>query len=50
MPFSIIIVKPKPIKSVTLDIIVAFVLTVMPFFFTKDSRCFLYIFVPTNQS
>lgn len=50
MAFSIIIVKPKPISSVTLVMIVAFVLTVIPFFLTKASRCFLYIFVPINQS
>lgn len=50
MAFSIIMVNPKPMRSVTLVMIVAFVLTVIPFFLTKDSRCFLYIFVPTNQS
>ena len=46
----IIIKKPNPMSSVTGIIIPTLVCTVMPFFFTKLSRCFLYIFVPTNQS
>lgn len=50
MVFSIIMVNPNPMSSVTLVMTVAFVLNVIPFFLTKDSRCFLYIFVLTNQS
>ena len=47
--FLSIIKNPNPISSVTLDMIVAFVCKVIPFFLTKDSRCFLYIFVPVNH-
>ena len=46
----IIMKKPIPITSVTGMIIPSLVCTVIPFFFTKDSRCFLYSLVLTNQS
>ena len=39
-----------PISSVTDVRIVALVRTVMPFFLTNESRCFLYMFVLINQS
>ena len=42
--------KPTAISSVTGKRIPALVRTVMPFFFTKESRCFLYICVLMNQS
>ena len=48
--FRIIIKKPKPINTVTGIIILTLVFNVIPRFCIKDSRCFLYIFVPTNQS
>lgn len=49
IPFSIISIKPNSIIAVTDVSIVTLVFTVMPFFFTNESRCFLYIFVFTNQ-
>ena len=41
--------KPNNIIAVTDESIVTLVFTFMPFFFTNESRCFLYIFVFTNQ-
>ena len=49
IPFSIIKTKPNSIIAVTDESIVTLVFTVIPFFFTNESRCFLYIFVFTNQ-
>lgn len=49
MPLIIIIMKPNDITIVTDVRIVTLVLIVIPFFLTKESRCFLYIFVFTNQ-
>ena len=41
--------KPNNIIAVTDESMVTLVFTVIPFFFTNESRCFLYIFVFTNQ-
>ena len=48
--FRAITKKPMPISSVTDVRIVALVRTVMPFFLTNESRCFLYMLVLINQS
>lgn len=49
MPFIIIRTKPNS-KIIVTDVrIVTLVLIVIPFFLTNESRCFLYIFVFTNQ-
>ena len=49
MHFIIIRTKPNSIIIVTDVRIVTLVLIVIPFFLTNESRCFLYIFVFTNQ-
>lgn len=49
MHFIIIRTKPSSIIIVTDVRIVTLVLVVIPFFLTNESRCFLYIFVFTNQ-
>lgn len=49
MPFIIIRTKPNSIIIVTDVSIVTLILVVILFFLTNESRCFLYIFVFTNQ-
>ena len=49
IPFRAIMKTSKPIKWVTVVSMLIFVFISIPFFSTKDFRCFLYSSVPMNQ-